>query len=284
MTFRSRHVPVLLLLAGFTLANGEKTADSTESDTLRRSRALGIAVGASLLGVEYIAGPIIAKQAWWKEGFNYGNPFNNLKDNEPYTEDDAWHFAACNMVTELHYRILDRGFGAKHAVPIAATMTFVTYTTIECLDAMEKTGRWGFSVRDEMANCLGIGFWVLKHYRPDIPVRVRVGVRKWGDVLEYVGNSLVVFEDYDAYRRHRHRMDMYSILKVEAIYDFYEEFHAGVAVSKKTHTPTDLWGVTFGCDLLRLLARANKDRKWYPAIRTLTEYGSASMAYTWWFH
>lgn len=255
----------------------EGAVDAAETPRQRRIR---LAKGIGVLSLEYVAAPILARQIWWHEGFDWGNPLDNIGEGETYLEDDAWHFACCEMVTELHYQVLTRYFHARRPVPLAAGMTFVTYTAVECLDALDSSGKWSFSVSDEIANCLGIGFWILKHHFPELPVYVRVGVRKWGDAANIAKAGFVALGDYDEYRRMH--SDNYAILKTEAICKIYDELYAGVALSKEDDPgKRNIWGITAGYDFLALVNRQYSGW-WDGPVDFVSRFGSLSFAFTWW--
>jgi hypothetical protein len=276
-------LPAAGLLVGAVLAASTvaRPDSDTVSDDRPGSRWPAVTAGVTLLAFEYIAGPIIARRAWWEAGFDWGNPFANIGENEPYLEDNAWHLAACDMLTEFHYRVLRRGLGLDDPVAVSCGLTFVTYTAIECFDALERSGRWRFSIGDEVANCLGIGFWLLKHYFPATPLDVRVGVRRWGDVFELAASAPYVFRDYREYVRRKGQLDLYSVLKVEAICRIHRGLYMGVALSKRDDSRHDLWGVTVGYDIWRELAEAK--RAWWNApFRLLSRYAALSMAFTVW--
>jgi len=249
----------------------------------RISRIRRLSLGTGILTAEYVAGPVIAYQAWWSAGIQWGNPFDHIDENEPYMEDDAWHFACCAMVSELNYTALYRGFHLDKTGSVigASALTFITYTGIEVFDALEKTGKWGFSISDEVANCMGIGFWILKSYFPGLPLTTRVGVRKWNDIYGAVAHDIGLFtRSYEEY--YKDKADHYALLKVETICKVYKEAYVGVALSKhESPSVENLWGITAGYDLISLFNKRAKGR-WNRPIAFLSDYGSFGIGFTFW--
>jgi hypothetical protein len=244
-----------------------------------RSYVPGI-VGIGLLGIEYIGGPLLAHYVWWQDGFHWDNPFNYVGENEPYLEDDAWHFWAANTFTEYHYQVLTRCFHFRHSVPLACALTFISWTGVECLDALDAKDRWLFSWNDELANCLGITFWLFKHYYPDVPLEVRIGMRKWGKLLDYPRRAYTALHDYETYNK-EHRAN-YSFLKVEAIYKVYDELYTGIALSKRDDTShRNLWGITVGYDFINKLNEKKKGW-WNEPLYYISKYTAITLGFTCW--
>lgn len=238
-----------------------------------------VTMGVILLTAEYTIGPAIAYANWWAPGFTWDNPFNHIGELEPYLEDNAWHLAGCTMITELHYRILHECFGSKYATTLATSLTFFDFTAVECLDALEKTGRWKFSIGDEVANVLGIGFWLLKHRYPTLPVDVRIGVRKWGAVRDLCREAYTAVANFERFKSENR--DHYSILKVEGLYRLGHGFYLGIALSKKDSPSSDnLWGITAGWDIIKGLKGTGHRNSLF---ETMSEYVSMPISFTLWF-
>lgn len=245
-----------------------------------KEKKIRFTIGLGLLSAEYIGGPLLAQNIWWQNGFYWGNPLDHIGEKEPFLEDDMWHFAACNTFTEFHYRILKHGFNFKFPATGACALTFITWTGIESLDALDRKGKWLFSINDEIANCLGIGFWVLKHRYPELPVKIRVGMRKWSAMRSYVRKGLKAFDDYDDYAGDH--LDNYGILKVEAIYNVYNDFFAGFAISKREGNSKDnLWGLVIGYDILNML-NTKRNGWWNTPVRLVGEFAAISFGFTYW--
>lgn len=238
-----------------------------------------IPLGVGLLTAEYVILPAIAYKTWWKEGFIWDNPLNYIGEKEPFLADNAWHLAGCNMLTEFHYRIMHDCFHSRHSVLLATSLTLFSFTAVECLDALEKTGKWEFSMGDAFANVLGVGFWTFKHYYPDTPVSIRVGIRKWGDVFDLLEEAAAAITDFSKFQAGG--FDHYSILKVEGIYNFKPGLYCGVALSRKD-LPSDenLWGITVGWDLVKGL---NKTGSRKSLLHTISEYVSIPISFTYWW-
>jgi hypothetical protein len=256
----------------------ENTGSDYHLPDLPPSEKRNIALGIGLLTVEYLTLPAIAYNTWWKEGFIWDNPLNYIDEKEPFLADNAWHLAGCNMLTEFHYRIMHDCFRSRHSVLLATSLTLFSFTAVECLDALEKTGKWEFSMGDVFANALGVGFWTFKHYYPDTPVSIRVGIRKWGDVLDLLEEAATAITDFSRFQAGD--FDHYSILKVEGIYSFTPGLYCGVALSRKD-LPSDenLWGVTVGWDLVKGL---NKTGSRKSLLHTISEFVSIPISFTYW--
>jgi len=251
-------------------------------------------VGWSILATEYVAGPIIASQYWWKHAFGV-NPFTNINEQEHYLEDKIWHFWNGENISDLHYWTLKRFFGKDDPL-LAMGMTFVTLTGVELLDASDKEAYWGLSLWDCAFNYGGIAFWYAKHKYPDkIPVDVRIGIRRWDKAYLLMERALrfdKVFRSATSDPQEccpSFHYDNYSIFKTEVIVRPYSYFYIGGAVS----LPTDengcgsgkmgnLFGVTAGFDVIRYLAH-RYPTKMTPFLNTFGKYCSASIAYTYWF-
>ena len=237
-----------------------------------------IALGTGLLAAEYIILPAIAYNSWWQEGFIWDNPLDYIGEKEPFLADNAWHMAGCNMLTELHYRIMHDCFRSRHAVLFSTSLTLFTFTIVECLDALERTHKWEFSMGDAFANVLGVGFWTFKHYYPEVPVSLRVGIRKWGAMADLLEEAATAITDFDKFQFGD--FDHYSILKVEGIYRFKPGIYCGIAISRKD-APSDenLWGITVGWDLVKGLVKKGSRRS---LLHTISEHVSIPISLTYW--
>lgn len=239
-----------------------------------------VALGIGLLAAKYTIGPALAYASWWKSGFTWDNPFNYIGEHEPYLADNAWHVAGCIIITELHYRILQECFGSKHPVVLSTSLTLFDFTIVECLDALEKTGRWEFSLGDEWANVLGVGFWMFKHYYPTAPVDIRIGIRRWSAVMSLCQDAYTAVTDFDRFQAKNR--DHYSILKVEGIYRLGYGFYFGGALSKRESPSSDnLWGITVGWDIIKGLKKTRmKNRNSF--LELVSEYISLPLSFTFW--
>ncbi len=266
-----------LALSGKYL-NGENNDSVYHPTDLQRKDDRNIPLGVSLLAAEYIILPAIAYNSWWKEGFIWDNPLDYVGEKEPFLADNAWHLAGCNMLTEFHYRVINGCFRSRHSVLLSTSLTLFTFTAVECLDALEKTGKWEFSMGDVFANVLGVGFWTFKHYNPDVPVSIRVGIRKWGDVADLLEEAATAITDFSKFQAGD--FDHYAILKVEAVYRFKPGLYCGFSLSRKDSPSDDnLWGITAGWDLVKGL---NKKGSRTSILHTISEYVSIPISFTYW--
>lgn len=266
----------------FTIFKNPMFVDTTNSDYHRLDvlpeKKRHVALGVGLLAAEYTIGPAIAYNTWWEEGFVWDNPLKYIGEREPFFADNAWHIAGCVMLTDLHYYIMRNCFGSRHAGLLAPSLTLFTFTIVECLDALEKTGKWEFSLGDAWANVIGVGFWTFKYHYPNAPVDIRVGIRKWGDIIDLSQEALAAITDFEKFQTGK--WDHYSILKVEGIFRFHQEFYCGVAVSKKDSPSLDnLWGVTVGWDIVRGLQKMGFRNS---LLETISKYVSVPISVTYW--
>ena len=278
LIMKSGFFPFALIVVCACFAGPSSNIPADSGVNIRRYTPLIVGIG--LLGAEFIGGPLLAKSVWWQDGFLRDNPFKHVGENEPYLEDDAWHFWATNTFTEYHYQILSRCFHYRHALPLACALTFITWSGVECLDALDLRGRWLFSWNDERANCLGIAFWLFKHYYPNVPLEVRIGMRKWDKFIDYPKRAFTALKDYDTYTK-EHRAN-YGNLKVEAIYKVYDELYTGIALSK--HDGVDnrnLWGVTMGYDFIKKL-NEKKTGWWNGPLYYISKYSAITLGFTYW--
>jgi hypothetical protein len=243
-------------------------------------------LGYSVLAAEYVAGPFIAFQYWWKDGLTR-NPFDNIFEAEPYLEDKTWHCWNGMNLTDLHYWTLRKFFNVDSRWT-AMGMTFLTLTTIELMDGSDRNRKWGTSWRDETGNISGILLWYLKQRFPAyVPVDVRVGIRRWDKVPTLVGNLVRDIRLSDSKGYEASHMNGYSVYKTELIVTPYNYFYAGLAISCKTDSngvgiPENLFGVTAGFDVLRWYANRNKG-KYTPFANFVGQYLSLPLSFTYWF-
>lgn len=278
--FRKRNLFFFCLICfcSFTTVFANEEEEPLKLIEVHPEKKRNVALGIGLLTAEYTIGPVLAYTTWWKSGFVWDNPLKYIGEREPYLEDNAWHVAGCMMITELHYRILQGCFDSRYAVVLSTSLTLFDFTIVECLDALEKTGKWEFSLGDALSNVFGIGFWTFKHYCPTAPVDIRVGIRKWGDVISLCKEMYTAGTDFEQFQAKN--WDHYSILKVEGIYRFDRGFYFGVALSKKESPSTDnLWGITAGWDIVKGLESMGYQNS---LLGTLSEYISVPISFTFW--
>ncbi|MCD6418987.1 hypothetical protein J7M00_09430 [bacterium] len=266
-------------------------ADSTDVETLQLSENTGPRwVGYSWLSIEYVIGPIIASSYWWRHAFGT-NPFTNVREQEHYIEDKMWHFWNGVNLSDFHNWVLRKYFGQNSPWP-AMGMTFITLTAVEVLDASDAEAKWGLSVYDEMANLGGIAFWYVKYKYPELPVDVRIGIRRWDvadRIIKRTHTYKLINPDYvdDIPKGRSSHADNYSILKAELIVRPYDYFYIGFSASLKNDEDgwgfsEDLLGITAGFDVMRWYAKKYPS-KYSPYIDTFGRYFSQSIAYTHWF-
>ncbi len=280
----ARRSLILLYLINFCFANplltgGQNFLKQEQDETVNKDKR-NVALGIGLLAAEYTIGPAIAYFSWWKEGFILDNPLKYIDEKEPYLADNAWHIIGCDIITDLHYHILQECFASKNSVLLSTSLALFDFTIVECLDALEKTGRWEFSPGDAAANVIGVGFWTLKHYYPSTPVDIRVGVRKWNEIADLFHQVYVAVVDFERFQSKK--KDHYSIFKIEGIYRVHKEIYCGVALSKKdAPSEENLWGVTAGWDIVKGLKGSGTGSR-NNLFGHLSEYLSIPISFTFW--
>jgi hypothetical protein len=286
MNYRRR-----IVLAGFfcmiavpqtILGEGERRSGAGLFDTLPGPAWLG----CTLIGAEYLLGPLVASQYWWKEGLAR-NPFENIVESEPYLEDKIWHCANGATLTDLHYWTLNKFFNVDSRWG-AMGMTFLTLTAVELLDGSDRSGKWGVSWRDEAGNISGIMLWYLRQRYPSfVPIDVRLGIRRWNKVPSMIKNFAGDITSMDTRHYESLHLNNYSIFKAEIIVRPYSYFYTGLAVSCKTDgsgmgIPENLFGVTAGIDVLRWYANRRKG-KFTPFANFIGQNLSLPLSFTFWF-
>ena len=164
----------LLVMQAHGTGGVEREIPKSESP----GRGLGYLTGAGIFGLEFIGIPVIDRYLNWGKPPRWGNPFKNLSENEPYHQDELWHFVGAASTAQLNYSVLENYFGMDDPLFTSAIMTLLFWTWMECLDGM---GSSGFSIRDQIANLSGVVYSSIKRKYPEFPLYVRLGVR------DYVG-------------------------------------------------------------------------------------------------
>lgn len=228
-------------------------------------------LGATVLGVEFAALPLFNLHIKG-DAVTFGNPLHNLRENEPYLQDNVWHFIGAAAATELHYLLLDHYFSISNPKVAAGALSLFFWTIMECFDGF--TGA-GFSVKDQVSNTMGVAFGIFKLYHPQIPLYIRVGVENWGRLVAFAGSGFdlcAVGTDY------------YSIFKTEIIYVFENNFYAGIGSIKGRGTGNhdDRYGVTVGYELFRGIEQEN-DYWWAHSLAYFRRHFILSIGVTYWF-
>ncbi|MFW6244452.1 MAG: hypothetical protein ACOC36_01055 [Fibrobacterota bacterium] len=237
----------------------------------RTSLTVSYTAGAGMLGFEFVGIPVLSRYFNWKKPVKWGNPFDNVRETEPYLHDDAWHFVGANITSEINYHILSEYFGMEDPLLAAGLLSLAFWTGMECLDGL--TGA-GFSVRDQTANTLGAAFGVLKLHNPDIPVYFRVGVENWGRFLMFAKSG---------FDRNKTGTDYYSIFKTELIYVFDNDLYAGVALSKGRgkENYSNRFGISVGYELLNDIGE-NEDSWLYQSLDFFRRHVVLAIGVTYW--
>jgi hypothetical protein len=158
------------------------------------------------------------------------NPIDNIKESEPYLQDNTWHIIGAAATNDANYYILKQYL--NDPIVLSAIITTITWTQIECIDAFQNIG---FSVSDIKSNTIGIAFSTLKIKYPNIPVKLRLGVNK--------PTQLLPRNNYYKFIMKNH----YNIMKTEIVYS-HDNLYAGVALSTSNNNK-DIFGLTLGYDI-----------------------------------
>src|SRR3989339_22878 len=237
--------------------------------------------GLGILGAGYGGAVYVAYQIWWKGGFEWGNPFSRIGEGEPFHEDDMWHFLAAASLSHANHFVFCRYFNARSSA-FAAGGALLTMSGIEVLDALAKSKKWEFSISDEVGNCAGVGFFILKERFPRLPVFVRGGIRQWKRTPELVRAPYLLATDYRKYSKGH--LDRYSIGKVEAIFKFYGNLYGGAAISKHDGASNkDLVGICMGYDIVQKIRESASG--WLQApLDNVSRYLSLDLGFTYWMY
>ena len=163
---------LLVMQAHGTGVEAEREMPKTES----LERGLGYLTGAGIFGLEFIGIPVIDRYLNWGKPPRWGNPLKNLSENEPYHQDELWHFVGAASTAQLNYSVLENYFGMDDPLFTSAIMTLLFWTWMECLDGMGSSGFPSESARESLRSCLQFNKTNI-----GISLYVRLGVR------DYVG-------------------------------------------------------------------------------------------------
>lgn len=244
---------------------GEKVYTNKKADLLH------VAVGSSLLALELIGLPLIEIYAIKKQMPELHNPFNYIDEKEPFIEDELWHFVGASMFTELNSYIYTKLFLMEKPYLISALTSLTFWTGMECLDALTGSG---FSLLDETGDILGVTFGLLRLYYPDLPIRVRIGVKDWNGFVN--GFSRVLSGTI-----HHEIGTQYDYMKVDIVYMFPADYlYSGLAISRKSGKKNQ-FGITVGFDIASWLNNVKKGW-WNSPVRFFDNHFSFNLEFTMW--
>jgi hypothetical protein len=267
MKIRFFLLPILLI------ANTSFTEDYTGEKLLTNKKAdlVHLASGSGLLALELIGLPLIDVYAVKQRTPVLRNPFSYIDEREPFIEDKLWHFVGASMFTELNYYIFSKLFLMDDPYLISALTSLTYWTGMECMDALTGSG---FSLLDETGDLLGVTFGLLRLYYPDLPIRVRIGVKDWNAFAD--GFSRVLTSTI-----HHEMGKQYDYMKVDIVYMFPSEYlYTGLAISRKKDR-TNLFGVTAGFDLASWL-NSKKQGWWNGPLTVFDNHFSFNLEFTMW--
>jgi hypothetical protein len=248
------------------------TVSSASLNTPKKGPSSGsVLFGIGIIGLEFAGIPLLDIK------YNYGkfpkldNPFNNVKEKEPYIQDELWHFVGASAFTELNYGILQNCFGMESPYLLSGLMTLTFWTGMECLDGLSGSG---FSVRDELGNVLGVTFSLIKIRYPGFPFKVRIGIRNFKSFATSLEKAI-------AGSIHHQLGSQYDFMKVELIYRLPDSYlYAGAAVTR-TENRKDLYGVTVGLDALDFINDISEGW-WNKPLGFVTRHFSTGISFTYW--
>ncbi|NLG18715.1 MAG: hypothetical protein GX556_15405 [Fibrobacter sp.] len=204
--------------------------------------------GAGIIGMEFVGLPIIDRYLNWQKPVDWKNPFKNIEENEPYHQDELWHFVGCASTTELNYAVLKNLFGLDDPVYLSALSSLLFWTWMECLDGMNRSG---FSIRDQIANTTGAIYSSIRLKYPGFPIYIRIGVRDWaGLTAKALDRNLEALINVK-----------YKMTKVEILYMAPNYAYSGIVISNSEKGKDDKIGVTAGLDFAKMLN--NEYKGWW---------------------
>jgi len=160
------------------------------------------------------------------------NPFNNIKEDEPYLEDNLWHIYGSAITYKINYQIFKTNFNYKYSEVYASIFTLLIWTNLEIADALIDVG---FSRVDIYSDIIGILYEVVNTKR-EIPIKIRIGVKDWSELK----NLLKDKNRYDTFMSNH-----YSIMKSDIVF-IKNNYYIGLAVSKKENSLDNLFGISIG--------------------------------------
>lgn len=223
--------------------------------------------GVSALGIELFGIPISDWYVNWRVTPGINNPFKNIKEKEPFHQDEMWHFAASGITTRLNYHILKEYLGVKDPFWTNAVGNAIFWTGMELLDGTLGSG---FSIRDEIGNLCGVAFSSLKLRYPDLPFFVRLGVADWSRLISYASKG------FNQFNRHK-----YYFMKVDILYTTPYYLYGGLSISTKEKSRSDKLGITTGFDLAKALNDSSKGW-WNGPLDFILETLNISVNFTYW--
>jgi hypothetical protein len=237
----------------------------------KKADLLHLAAGSGLLALELIGLPLIDVYAIKQKTPKFHSPFNYVSEREPFLEDKLWHFVGASMFTELNYYIFSKLFFMDDPFLLSALTSLTFWTGMECMDALTGSG---FSLLDETGDLLGVTFGLLRLYYPNLPIRVRIGVKDWSAFAREFSNVL-------SGTIHHEIGTQYDYMKVDIVYMFPSDYlYTGVAISRKSGKKNQ-FGVTAGFDIASWL-NSKKKGWWNSPLRFFDNHFSFNFEFTMW--
>jgi uncharacterized protein YfiM (DUF2279 family) len=155
MTFKAKHLLVLVLVSISSFSQSRPNAFLKPSDTLNKARSNLVVISeASLAGISLVG----LDQLWYSD-FDRSK-FHTVNDNNEWLQmDKMGHVFTAYQLGSVGADVLKwSGVNKKNQLLYGATLGFGFLTAVEVLDGYSK--EWGFSWGDFAANGIGTGLYI----------------------------------------------------------------------------------------------------------------------------
>jgi hypothetical protein len=183
----------------------------------------------SIIGVQHGVIPLLAMRYNWNN-FDIQNPFNNIREPELYFPDKGFHMIGGNFLVRTYTDIFRR-LDYERPLLLGGIFSFLYWSQMELLDGSVGNG---FSIWDEVSNCVGIGIGILNELYPDFPLQIKIGsAYSYDDLKEKISEATIM----DLYN------NIYSFTYVECRFE-YRGFFIGIGCSLRDGN--NLWSLSMG--------------------------------------
>ncbi len=262
------HLLISLLIASSLYGN----VKSNNNLQYNKANALYISSGVSLLAFQFVGIPLLDVAINYQKFPKLTNPLSHISESEPFIEDELWHLVGAAAFTDLNYYLFKNLLNSEHPLILSGITSFSFWTGMECVDAIMGNG---FSLLDESGNIAGIAFGILMLKFPDLPLRIRLGVKNWNEFLK--ATSRIASSGL-----HGEIGSQYNYMKVEFVYLFPSNLYTGLAVSRKDRKQNQ-FGITSGFDLVNWLVK-KKNGWWNFPLKFFDNHFSVNLELTIWLN
>jgi hypothetical protein len=263
------HLLISLLIASSLYGNVQNSNNLQPN----RINLLYTASGVSLLAFQFAGIPLLDVAINYQKFPKLINPLSQIFEKEPFIEDKLWHLVGAATFTDLNYYLFKYLLNSEHPLILSGITSFSFWTGMECVDAIMGNG---FSLLDESGNILGIALGIIMLRYPDLPFRVRLGVKNWNEFIK--ATSRVA-----SGKLHKEIGSQYNYMKVEFVYLFPStSLYTGLAVSRKEHKQNQ-FGITSGFDLLDWVVK-KKNGWWNSPVKLFDNHFSVNLELTIWMN